>query len=51
MFYSSSIKGKEVNLFVADPLSEDCKVLESPIRVNCNFMRNMEVPDDVDYYS
>ena len=27
------------------------KMLESPIQVNSNFMRNMEVPDDADYYS
>ena len=27
------------------------KMLEAPIQVNSNFMRNMEVPDDADYYS
>lgn len=27
------------------------KMLESPIQVNSNFMRNMEVPYDADYYS
>ena len=27
------------------------KMLESPIQANSNFMRNMEVPDDADYYS
>jgi len=27
------------------------KMLESPIQVNSNFMCNMEVPDDADYYS
>ena len=27
------------------------KMLESPIQVNSNFMRNMEVPENADYYS
>lgn len=27
------------------------EMLESPIQVNSNFMRNMEVPDDADYCS